>query len=113
MIAALRVIVIERSTRRWTSAASGVVSLMSRSYLQQHAGQEDLRDREVDDDAADVDERRDERRGGVRGVGLELAERERQHRAGEGSPHHAAGDGERDGEADDDVVIAVAARGAP
>ena len=44
----------------------------ARAYLEQDASKNEVRDREVDQDAADVDERRDERRRRARGVGAEL-----------------------------------------
>ncbi len=85
--------------------------------IHHRAGQDQARDREVDDDAADVDERRDQRRRRARRVGLHLAQQERQHRAHQRAPQHATDEAERDRQADAHEVLAcgsfVRTRGAP
>lgn len=75
--------------------------------LQQRPTQHHQRDREVNDEAGDVDQRGDEWRRGARRVEAESAEQEGQHRARERAERHDTNEGQPHRQGDEQEVRAI------
>src|SRR5262245_22908750 len=83
--------------------------VICQALLQKDAAEDDVGDREIDDEAGDVDEGGDKGSGGAGGIEAATAKNEREHGTGEGAEHDDADEAATDGEGDDAEVLTVGA----